>query len=300
MRSLSLRFLDTGLILSLIVVVSACGGGSSEQSSASDEFEAAKSELAADVSQYVKDLPPPSEVPFLLMATGSDFNPDLVNDLDNSDRYTVSQDKAAANLGVYATDVGYLSSYDESDQVFATVEVCQSLAETMGVASAIDIDLLTRFEENIGQRDSLAVLIDEVMAVTGERLQTLDRVNLAAVALAGSFVEGLYISTQVIATYPDDLLPEADRNRILQPLVKIVLDQKQTLEDLFKVMGEVEQTSAVTNMTSELNKIKAIYDGELATISDQIAQNTGDFQLTKETIANLTSEVQRIRASIVD
>ncbi len=301
MRSLSLRFLDTGLILSLIVVVSACGGGSSEQSSsASDEFEAAKSELAADVSQYVKDLPPPSEVPFLLMATGSDFNPDLVNDLDNSDRYTVSQDKAAANLGVYATDVGYLSSYDESDQVFATVEVCQALAETMGVASAIDIDLLTRFEENIGQRDSLAVLIDEVMAVTGERLQTLDRVNLAAVALGGSFVEGLYISTQVIATYPDDLLPEADRNRILQPLVKIVLDQKQTLEDLFKVMGEVEQTDAVTSMTGELNKIKAIYDGELATISDQIAQNTGDFQLTKETIANLTSEVQRIRASIVD
>ena len=288
--------------MSLIVLTASCGGGGSTEqaSSASDEFEAAKSEIASDVSQYVKDLPPPSEVPFLLMATGSDFNQNFVNSLDNSDRYTVSQDKAAANLGIYATDIGYLSSYDQSDKVFETVEVCQSLAETMGVADAIDIDLLTRFEENIGQRDSLAVLIDEVMAATGERLQTLDRVNLAAVALGGSFVEGLYISSQVIATYPDDLLPEADRNRILQPLVKIVLDQKQTLDDLMGVMGEVEQTSAVTDMAGELGKIKAIYDGELAGVSDQIASNTGGFQLTKETIASLTAEVQRIRSSIIE
>lgn len=288
--------------MAAIFLMSACGGGgSSEQTSdAGDEFEAAKSEIASDVNQYVKDLPPPSEVPFLLMATGSDFNQGFVNSIDNSDRYTVSQEKAAANLGVYATDIGYLSSYDQSDRVFETVEVCQSLAETMGVASAIDIDLLTRFEENIGQRDSLAVLIDEVMSVTGERLQTLDRVNLAAVALGGSFVEGLYISSQVIDTYPDDLLPEADRNRILQPLVNIVLEQKQTLDDLMKVMGEVEQTQAVTDMAGELGKIKAIYDGELAGVGDQIAGNTGDFQLTKETIASLTSEVARIRASIIE
>ena len=278
-----------------------CGGGSSSEqaSGASEEFAAAKEEIASDISAYIKDLPPPSEVPFLLMATGSDFNGALVNDLDNADRYTASIDKAALNLGVYATDIGYLSSYDQSDDVFSAVEICQRLAETIGVASAIDIDLITRFEENIGQRDSMAVLIDEVMEVTGERLQTLDRINLAAVALAGSFVEGLYISTQVIDTYPDDLLPEASRNLILEPLVKIVIDQQKTLDDLLKVMGEVESNETIESMTAELNKLKAIYDNDLSEVGDKIANNTGDYQLTKDLIAGLTQETARIRSAVI-
>ncbi len=302
-----MHFTSSQLFKSLVlaafaVVFYACGGGGSaeSESAASEEFAAAKEDIAGDIDKYIKDLPPPSEVPFLLMATGSDFNGDLVNALDNADRYTTSIDKAALNLGVYATDIGYLSSYDQSEDVFATVEVCQRLAEVIGVASAIDIDLITRFEENIGQRDSLAVLIDEVMAVTGERLQTLDRLNLAAVALAGSFVEGLFISTMVIDTYPDDLLPEASRNLILEPLVKIVIDQKQTLEDLLKVMSEVEQNETIASYTAELNKLKAIYDSDLGEVEEQIASNTGEYQLTKDLIAGLTAETQRIRASIIE
>ena len=77
-----------------------CGGGGSSEgtSSASSEFEAAKSEIASDITRVIKDLPPPSEVPFLLMATGSDFNPELVNSLDNSENYTTSVTKSALNL----------------------------------------------------------------------------------------------------------------------------------------------------------------------------------------------------------
>lgn len=299
MHSLFSKLFKSFALMGVMFLFWACGGGSEQQSAASEEFAAAKEEIASDIDTYIKDLPPPSEVPFLLMATGSDFNSDLVNSLDNADRYTTSIDKAALNLGVYATDIGYLSSYDQSEDVFASVEVCQRLAEVIGVASAIDIDLITRFEENIGQRDSLAVLIDEVMAVTGERLQTLDRINLAAVALGGSFVEGLYISTMVIDTYPDDLLPEASRNLILEPLVKIVIDQKKTLEDLITVMKEVEQNQTITDLTGELEKLKAIYDEDLTVVEEQISSNTGDFQLTKDVISRLTEEVKRIRASLI-
>jgi len=300
MHLLSSKLLKSCALGATTVLFWACGGGGTQEASnAGEEFAAAKEEIASDIDKYIKDLPPPSEVPFLLMATGSDFNPDLINSLDNSERYTTSIDKAALNLGVYATDIGYLSSYDQSGDVYAAVEVCQELAETIGVASAIDIDLLTRFEENIGQRDSLAVLIDEVMEVTGERLQTLDRINLAAIALAGSFVEGLYISTMVIDTYPDDLLPEASRNLILEPLVQIVIDQKETLNDLLTVMKEVEQNPTITELTAELEKLKTIYEEDLSEVENQIASNTGEFQLTKDVIARLTSEIKRIRASVV-
>ena len=301
MKSVSFKLFNALTILAMITLLWACGGGSSEgdQSSASDEFAAAQEEIASDIDTYIKDLPPPSEVPFLLMATGSDFSNDLLNSLDNYERYTTSTDKSALNLGVYATDIGYLSSYDQTDAVYESVQVCQQLADAIGVASAIDIDLLSRFEENVGNRDSLAVLIDEVMEVTGERLQTLDRINLAAIALSGSFVEGLYITMGVIDSNPDDL-PENLRNKLLQPLVEIVIKQKQTLNDLIKVIGEVEQTPALTNMTTELNKLKTIYDEDLGDIEEKIANNDGSLQLNKELLTRLTTEVRRIRASIIE
>lgn len=301
MKSVSSKLFNALVLLAVITLLGACGGGSSntEQSNASDEFAAAQKEIASDIDAYIKDLPPPSEVPFLLMATGSDFNTALINSLDNSDRYTTSSDKAALNLGVYATDIGYLSSYDQTDAVYESVQVCQQLAEAIGVASAIDIDLLSRFEENVGNRDSLAVLIDEVMSVTKDRLQTLDRINLAAVALSGSFVEGLYITMGVIDSNPDDL-PENLRNKLLQPLVEIVIKQKKTLDDLIKVIGEVPQTEALGTMTTELNKLKTIYEEDLGDIEQQIANNTGSLQLNKELLTRLSAEVKRIRASIVE
>lgn len=300
MKSVSFKLFNALTALALVTLLWACGGGSkeSENSDAGDEFAAAKSEIASDIDTYIKDLPPPSEVPFLLMATGSDFNTELLNDLDNFERYTTSSDKAALNLGVYATDIGYLSSYDQTDAVYESVQVCQQLADVIGVSDAIDIDLLTRFEENVGNRDSLAVLIDEVMEVTGSRLQTLDRINLAAVALSGSFIEGLYITMGVIDNNDDDL-PAEIRNKLLQPLVEIVIKQKKTLDDLIKVIGEVEQTPALSNMARELAALKAIYDEDLGDIEEKIANNDGSLQLNKELLTRLTTEVRRVRATII-
>ena len=64
-------------------------------------------------------------------------------------------------------------------------------------------------------------------------------------------------------------------------------------------MGEVEQNETIASMTAELNKLKTIYDEDLSSVEEQIASNTGEYQLTKEVIARLTTEVARIRASIV-
>ena len=52
--------------------------------------------------------------------------------------------------------------------------------------------------------------------------------------VTGSFVEGLYISTGLIKTYPKDLLPDDSRNLVLTPLMRVVLEQKKSVSDLVK------------------------------------------------------------------
>ncbi len=289
------------LALSAAVLMSSCsGGGSQEQSSeASSEFEAAKAQVAADVSKVLKDLPPPSEVPYLLLNAGAEFDATIINSLDKMESYQTSEAKAALNLGVYATDIGYLTSYEKSELALDYMGECQKLAAPVGVSGAIDYGMIARFESNMENKDSLANIINEVMQKSGERLSELDELNSAALLLAGSWIEGVYISATIVNTYPDDL-PEESRTLILEPLVKIVIDQKVSLADLLQVMSDVPETAEVSSMIADLEKVKAIYDGELAEVEQQIADNTGDFVLTPSTLDNLYAEVSRIRNSIVE
>ena len=291
----------SSLVLATAVLMSSCGGGGSkeESSDASSEFDAAKEQVAADVSKVLKDLPPPSEVPYLLMNAGAEFDPNIINSIDNMESYQSSESKAALNLGVYATDIGYLASYEKAEMALDYMGECQKLAAPVGVAEAIDYGMISRFESNMENRDSLASIINEVMEKSGERLSELEELNSAALLLAGSWIEGVYISTSIVNNYPEDL-PEESRTLILEPLVKIVMDQKTSLNDLLQVMNDVPGTDDITSMKAELEKVKAIYDGELAEVEDQIANNTGDFVLQPSTLDNLSAEVSRIRASIVE
>ncbi|GAB4233452.1 MAG: hypothetical protein Tsb0034_06730 [Ekhidna sp.] len=294
----------TSLALTGAVIMASCGGGGGSQESSADassEFDSAKEKVASDVAKVLEDLPPPSEVPYLLMQAGADFDANVINDVspEKVSAYQSSESKAALNLGVYATDIGYLTSYEKSEMALNYMGECQKLAAPVGVADAIDYGMIARFESNMENKDSLAAIVDEVMKKSGDRLSQLEELNSAALLLAGSWIEGIYISTQIVANYPDDL-PEESRTLILEPLVKIVMDQKVSLNDLLKVMNDVPASEEISSMIAELEKVKAIYDGELAEVETKIAENTGDYVLVPSTLDNLAAEVGRIRAFIVE
>ncbi|MBV6647337.1 MAG: hypothetical protein KI790_17900 [Cyclobacteriaceae bacterium] len=282
----------------LVVVLSSCGGGESKKSEASAEFNEASSQVVSDINKVIKDLPPPSEVPYLLMATGSDYNPTLVNPLASVDEYVNASVKSALNLGIYTTDIGYLTSYEKAQESLEYISACQKLAEAIGVASALDLELIGRFERNLSNRDSLKNIVDEVMANTGEHLEGLDRMHMAGLVLSGSFLEGLYISTAVIDTYPDDL-PEETKNLILEPLIKIVIDQEEALDDLIQVMNDLGNDEAVAETAKNLAALKKIYVDELEPVKTEISNNTGGLVLKSSVLKTLTEEVARIRGTIV-
>ncbi len=284
------------------LIMFSCGGGgsqSTESSDASADFDEASDQIISEIDQVISDLPPPSEVPYLLMATGSDYDPSLINSLENVDSYSNPASKAALNLGVFITDIGYLSSYEKAQEALDYISACQKLAESLGVASAMDLELLGRFERNLSNKDSLKSVVDDILSKTGSQLGQLDQMHVAGLVLTGTYIEGLYVSTNLIANYPDDL-GEDMKNLILEPLIKIVIDQKAALEDLITVMNDLSDNADAASVLDDLNALKAIYDGELAAVSQQISENTGDLVITADVLASLTTEATRIRSSYTE
>jgi arginine/lysine/ornithine decarboxylase len=111
-------------------------------------------------------------------------------------------------------------------------------------------------------------------------------------------VEGLYISTGLIQSYPKNILPDDARNLILTPIMQVVLNQKKSVTDLLKMLSSVEQTDPVSGMVADLQELEKAY--ATLNIEDQIQQNRADLVLTDKNLEQITTIVTKMRKAIVE
>ncbi|MEM6524742.1 MAG: hypothetical protein AAGF85_02755 [Bacteroidota bacterium] len=284
--------------LTLTLGIYSCGPKNTEESSSSDEFSQADEQLKESIQEVVYEIPSPSEIPFLLEATGAEFNETLINDNNKAEGYSSRNDVAALNLGVFATDVGYLVSYDKVQEALTYMSSAKKLADNLGVTGSFDTELIKRFEANLSAKDSLAYLLNETINKTDKYLKDDNRSKLASLIISGSFIEGLYISTELIETYPKDILPEDSRNLVLTPLIRVVLEQEKSVKDLTTMLENIEQTGPVSGLVSDLKDLSSKY--EVLNIDEQIKNNRADLILSDETLTDITAKIAEIRGRITE
>ena len=284
------------LLLSMGVFIS-CGGGKTDSNNDAAEFDAAKESLKENIEGVIINIPSPAELPYLLQATGADFNMALINSKESADKYMSTFDKAAMNLGIYAADIGYLSSYEQTQEALDYLQVAKQLADHLGVVDAVDQVVLERFETNIDEKDSLYKIINSAIENVDQYLKTEARNRVAALVTTGSFIEGLFVSTELVRTYPKDLLPDDARNLILTPVIKIILDQEKSVTELIKLIESLPQDELTIKINADLVSLKENY-ASLA-MDDQIKNNRADLMLTDETLTDITATINKMRNDII-
>lgn len=282
----------------IAIALASCGSSSSDKDKNSAEFEDADENLKQQLEELIYNIPSPSEIPYLLQATGAEFNESLINPRTKVDQYASRTDKAALNLGVYAADIGYLSSYDKTQQAIDYLNSAKTLADNLGVIGSFDVEVLQKFEANISNKDSLTRLLDRTIKKTQTYLADDNRNKLSALVVTGSFVEGLYISTGLVKSYPKDLLPSDARNLVLTPIIRVILDQKKSVSDMVKMLTStsVEQTEPVTTIASDLKALEAAYAS--LNIEEQIRNNKANLVLSDANLIEITNIVEKIRTNI--
>lgn len=280
--------------------LTSCGSPSSDKDKNSSEFKEAEQSLKEQIEEVLYNIPSPSEIPYLLQATGAEFNESLLNPRNKVDQYASRTDKAALNLGVYAADIGYLSSYDKTQEAIDYLNATKTLADNLGIIGSFDVEVLQKFEANISNKDSLTRLLDRTIKKTQSYLLDDNRNKLSALVVTGSFIEGLYISTGLIKSYPKDLLPDDKRNLVLTPLMRVVLEQKKSVSDLLKMLSSpaVEQTEPVTSIVTDLKSLEGAYSS--LNIEEQIKNNKANLVLTDKNLIEITNIVEKVRKSITD
>ncbi|SHG39838.1 hypothetical protein SAMN04488109_0053 [Chryseolinea serpens] len=277
--------------------LASCGKSSSEKDQNSSDFKAAEDSLSKRIEEVVYNIPSPTEIPYLLQNTGAEFNESLINARTKVDQYATRTDKAALNLGVYAADIGYLSSYDKTQEAIDYLNSAKTLADNMGVIGTFDADVLKKLEANISNKDSLTKILDATMKKTEDFLKDDNRTKLSALVITGSFIEGLYISTGLVKSYPKDL-KESERNIVLTDLMRVILQQKKSVSELLKMLSATEQTESVTPIVADLKSLETAYTN--LNIEEQIKNNKGSLVLSDKNLIDITNIVDKIRKGITE
>lgn len=290
------NFCSAGFLLIIMLFAYSCGTDKKQETS-SDEFDEAASEIKEKVEAIIYEIPSPSEIPFIIQATGAEYIPQLVNDLSKYEKYTSSTKVAAMNLGVYASDIGYLVTYEKVQEALNYMDGCLDIGESLGLQSTIDVSVIEKFEANLGKKDTLAAIINDAINKSDSYLKENERNNIAALVIAGTFIEGLYIATQIVDSYPKDMLTNDNRNLILTPLIRIVLEQETALGNMISLLKSIDNKGDwIEGLINSMEELKSNY--EELDIDELLDENKGNVVLSDKVLERITIQVQKIRSTV--
>ena len=235
----------------LAFVLASCGGGPTGQ----DELSTGGADSTEEALRMKKtksifyNIPSPMETATLLKEAGAEYDKDILNDVLNVDKYTAAS-KQALNLGIYGADLSYASVFNNTQESMFYTSCAKKLADRLGVSNAFNDSTIERMEHFRNDRDSLLNIVSQTYWTVDAYLKENGRDNISALMIAGGWVEGLYIATQVSLTNDSPAL----RKRIAE--------QKLSPSDLIELLGTYDGTdAALSGALADLRALGDLYAG---------------------------------------
>lgn len=267
MRSVT-SFLGVALIFAMV----GCGGGAKQAEGDKSDVKT-KDETFKSVTKY--PIPTAFEVVKLLNKAGASYILSLNNPVENVDKYFTEKSKAL-NLGVYGADLSYASTYQMKQETMNYLNVSKKLIEELQITSAFNKDFAKRVEDNLDNKDELIQIITDSFYDTYEFLTHEGKDNLSLLVMSGSWIEGLYITTQIAVVSKNN-----------EDLLKIIANQKEPLLKLMELLEPAATDAAIADVMGMLKPLKGLFD-----------EITGE-TLTPEQFGKIEQEIAKIRTSII-
>jgi hypothetical protein len=259
LKNFTIRIFHALFLFLLIAALPSCKSDKSKEKGKEvslDEFISGE-DIFDDIDKAKKifySLPSPLETAMLIKSAGADYNEQLLNPLQNVEKYTTNK-SMALNLGIYTTDLSFCSLFDQTQTSLNYMDATRKLAEGMDIKDAIDEETMIRLEENLNNRDVVMDIISETFLNSSSYLKENERQAVAAIVLVGGWVEGLYLATQLVGEKPLEGNKLVDRIAE-QKLSFSIVDRM--LEDN-KVNEKGEQNVDIVNLMNELQGLRNAY-----------------------------------------
>jgi len=295
MRSNTLKLFRLLIVLGLLSGIVSCSNSDNKNSSSTEEAVdqelQEKQQVVNDVKKVMYSLPSPVETTLLLKKAGAGYDESLLNPTSNSNKYNTDKQKAL-NLGVYGADLSYASIFEQDQTIMQYMNVSKKLAIGLDLLAAIDQSIIDRLEANHDNRDSVIRIISETFLNSNSTLKEDNRPEMAALILAGGWVEALYLATQLTK----DVVKDKD-------LVERIVEQKLSFGEMEKLLGVYTDNPDIAEVLTQLqpisqafNAIEIVKSG-IETITDEETGSTVLKSTQKINISQAQYEALKLAAA---
>lgn len=252
---------------------------------------------------FFNNLMAPTEAAAQLQATGAEFDRNLMNSPQSFPQYTKNEVKAAANLGVYLSDLNYSIAYKQTADTKEYFTAVHELSIVTGIEKSILEFLTKRYHDNITQNDSVKNIVTDLLAKSTRDLQGTEREKLAGIAMGAYQIENLHLALGILESYPEDMLPDDDRARNLVPIIKMVIGQRFNVENIYHFLKTYsdpknpEKNPNYLYYSNAFEELIAVY--RKLDVEEKIANNQGVELMDDEVVKELSEKVNVIRDKIV-
>lgn len=278
MKQAPYKFVSLIVIGCFITSLSLFTGCKDSQKKASDSGDEPDMEYDASTPdiEELSGYPVPSsyELTELIYETGARYNLHISNGPEKAGDYITQRDKVL-NLGVYAADLAYATTYSMKQATMNYLEASKTLIDDLGISTTFNIDYAERVESNLDNRDSLIIIVKESFKDTWSYMTQNKQDVMARLVVCGSWIEGFYLTSKVAATADDSA-----------PFLEAMAKQKSSLAELLKTLDSVKNAEEVTEIYEALVDINTVYEGVGET-------------LTPEQYQILSEKIDALRSSIV-
>lgn len=269
-----LRLFVIGLLATTLIGLSGCNTTPKKQDLGIPEAQdlTPKEDYVEELSGY--PIPNSYDITKHIYQSGSPYILSLSNGPEKAGEYITQRDKVL-NLGVYAADLCYATTYMMKQATMNYLEATKTLIDDLGISTTFNVTYADRIEQNIDNRDSLILVVTESFDDTWNYLVENEQDVLARLVVCGSWIEGVYITTHVAEK-------AIDNTSFLEALAR----QKNSLNELVELLEAVKDVEEVADIYTSLSDIQEFY------------VNVGDI-MTDEQLKVLTEKISVLRESIV-
>ena len=281
------------LILSSSIIACQSNASEAEVKEVSYENDVVSENDAAPQSEEQENdfqfIPPsPIQIGLILEKAGMEYIPNVANPASDVDNYT---DKFSQSIcfGVYSCDLAYTVLNNQYDEASEYLRCIKNLGSKIGLETVFNSEnIITRFEKNIGNKDSIVDILIYVQENTDAYIDDNGMNDLSVVYFIGAWVEGMYLGVKTLDS-------ETEKN------IGILLSEQMGILEI--LLGGLEHTTEKSDDILELNnsisELLDMYNNLGSIQSSAEFKDNLDIELTEDEIELISGKIIDIRQSLV-
>ena len=284
-------------MLIALLFLAACGQRPSENLEVDmDDVDVGELQISSEtMNEIIQNIASPIEVAALISSLNIPFSTSYLADPDNLSTNTTSFEMAYS-LGALSADLGYLNMYEKTGTAVNYLSSMNRLADALQIGQFFDFATIKRLATTSSDLDSLMFISMNSFNNMDDYLRETDRSNLSALMIAGVWMEGLFLATQVAVLNSNE------------DLKSMIGEQKLILNDLLLILNNYKNEEAIAVYVTDLEMIKSIYDevkityevGEPETIEKDgmlivVQSESSHVTMSEETLQKIIEITEQVR-----